>query len=181
MRLLNCKSKGLSNSKSGRTALRTPSKSPGTASKPCSSSWKTLNGTRKMRHVKHRNSENGMKILLLSLYSLIAPDTTHSKISIPTKGFDLMYWEVVHGRSCDSLQKAQSAEILAITNQLVTQGRIITLQKTQISSLEASNSIQVERSAKERALVSEKNRRQIRRLRLAAVGGWAGVVLLVVF
>ena len=51
--------------------------------------------------------------------------------------FDRMIFEVRKSRICDTLQRAQQIEINAITAQLTTQGRIISLKDSHIASLEA--------------------------------------------
>ena len=57
--------------------------------------------------------------------------------TLPSDIFDRMVFEVRKGRVCDTLQRAQQIEINAITAQLTTQGKIISLKDTEVDQLKA--------------------------------------------
>lgn len=119
--------------------------------------------------------------LFLSLTTLCAIGQSKN-FSIPTLYLDSLIWEARVGRSCTRLTNAQSIEISALTEQVFNQGKAISLQRTQISQLEASNSLLGERSALEATVAKDKNTRLKQRLRKAGIwiaGEGVGIIVLV--
>ena len=114
---------------------------------------------------------------------MTAPDTVRSEISIPTKGFDLLYFEVVRGRACDSLQSVQGIEINKLTAQLVHQGTAIVVRDGKITDLEATIKLLQERGGADKELMQAKNERlkiRLRKLwRIVVIEGGIVVVLVI--
>lgn len=101
--------------------------------------------------------------------------------TIPIKILDSMIFEVKKSRTCDTLQKAQFAQILALQSELLATGKIVRIQKEQIGlqesmligrtrELEANR--QIWRSEK-RGLIKQNNRLKW------VIAGESGVILLI--
>jgi hypothetical protein len=135
-----------------------------------------------------------MKASFLSVLTLILcanlnsgaftnPIDTVSKYPVKVIYLDSMFWEIERGRSCEVLVKAQAKEALKLQTELLTQGKIINLKKSEVTHLEEIiTAIQKDYSAikaiKDEKINSLKVR--IRKLTVMIIGETGLVILLVV-
>jgi hypothetical protein len=68
-----------------------------------------------------------------------------------------MYFEVIRGRGCDSLVKAQIIEISAIESAVMAQSKIVIQQKAEISAQAYALWLQIQQLASERDMARLKN------------------------
>lgn len=103
--------------------------------------------------------------------------------TLPTKILDSLIWETRKGRSCDTLQRIQMAEIIALQNLQMASGAVIRIQRQQITLLDSlllskAREQEVNRNIhrlEKRGLIND-----LRRLKLVAIGEGVLVVLLVI-
>jgi len=92
-----------------------------------------------------------------------------------------MYWEVVKGRACDSLQRAQLAEITRLGTELLANGRAIILLERENKALHANLAAkdeQLKDAGRLAGLEKERFKIKIKRLwRVVVIEG--GVITLV--
>ena len=104
--------------------------------------------------------------------------------TLPSDIFDRMVFEVRKSRICDTLQRSQQIEINAITAQLTTQGRIISLKDSHIASLEAivaSQANELKQTGTLYGLEKERFKAKLKRLwRVVVIESGVIVVILVV-
>ena len=76
-----------------------------------------------------------------------------------------MYFEVVLGRICDSLNKAQAADINVLNQLVLHQGQRITLSNTKITQLEDVIKLMQEQGSNQKEVAQIKNEKLKIRLR----------------
>lgn len=123
-----------------------------------------------------------MRKLILLFTLLIASVYGSSQgLCLPSSAIDTIIWKLRVGAACDSLQKAQFAQILALQSELMATGKIVRIQKEQIGlqesmllgrtrELEANR--QIWRSEK-RGLIKQNNRLKW------VIAGESGVIVLI--
>ena len=91
---------------------------------------------------------------------------------LPTKIVDSLIFEVKKGRVCDSLQQVQFSEIKKLGDELLANGKIITLQKTENKQL----SDIITTFQKEKAFLEEKFVLQTKDLKTKIRHLWVGIL-----
>ncbi|OPZ92349.1 MAG: hypothetical protein BWY74_01622 [Firmicutes bacterium ADurb.Bin419] len=91
---------------------------------------------------------------------------------LPTKIVDSLIFEVKKGRQCDSLQQAQFNEIKKLGDDLLANGKIITLQKTENKQL----SDIIITFQEEKALLEEKFVLKVEDLKTKIKHLWIGIL-----
>lgn len=95
-----------------------------------------------------------------------------------------MYFEVIRGRGCDSLVKAQIIEISAIESAVMAQSKIVIQQKAEISAQAYALGLQIQQLASDRDMMKVKNNNLKERINslkkvIIALGAFDALLILV--